>query len=161
MYNYLINRIKTSLLNKLQKYMADDYVHKEEIKKAMQESLKRTEDRVNKFRDSQEEAKINEIKMRFQIQEDSYIAEIARLEKIVDNSLRMRKDVMSLKFELERRSKEFFNFISFSEHDEMKILSNVSSSIGELESLRLKYKSYMQEIDDNNNKEREALRLNA
>jgi cysteinyl-tRNA synthetase len=121
--------------------------------------IKRAVENNNVIRDAELEQKLEAQRVKFEIVEAGYIAELTENEKTIADVVNLRNKVMDLYYRTEKRIKEIAMIIAENEHAGIKIIENVSDNIGELERISLRVKKIDKEIEKNKIKDEEALRI--
>lgn len=138
---------------------SEEYIHRDMIKDEIARRIESAEVRLNAIRDRQERERIQTEKTKFAIVEDGYVAEITRLEKIVEDVLTMRKELEDMHYRIVRRARELSLITAENKHEGNKIISNVSASIGKLDVIGRNTSELVKEIKESENEDNGALRL--
>jgi hypothetical protein len=135
------------------------FVHVDLIQPHMEKRLADMERILNAKRDKDEADKLEAQKLTFKIQESSWVAEITRLEKIVKDVSETKSKLIKLYFEVKARAKELSIITSQNQTTGQEIITNVNTSLGQLERIDLDIGNIVKEIMDKEGKELEILQI--
>lgn len=135
------------------KYHSNEYIRRDlisdEIKKRIDKALALN----NKMRDEQEKEKLESQKLKFDIVEYGYIAEIQKMEEEMKRICTFQKEVKELYFKTEARAKQLAMITAENKHIGEKIISSVAANIGQLNKIEYNANSIEEEITKQKEKE--------
>jgi hypothetical protein len=135
------------------------FVHVDLIQPHLEKRLADMERILNAKRDKDEADKLEAQKLTFKIQESSWVAEINRLEKIVKDVSETKSKLIKLYFEVKARAKELSIITSQNQTTGKEIITNVNTSLGQLEKIDMNIGNIVAEIMDKEGKELEILQI--
>lgn len=147
----MIKKIKEWFHKKIDTYIikhhAKNYIHKSKLKDEIKLRVDNAIKQNNKMRDDQEKEKLHSQETKFIIQEAGWISEIERMEKIVANTLKMKKRVTELYYETLARAKEVALITAENKHEGNDIIQKVAESIGKLDRIGANANDMVEQIE--------------
>jgi hypothetical protein len=137
-------------------YHSTAFIHKDMIQNVMEARIKDAERILNNRRDMQEEDKLEALKLTFQITENGYLAELTRMEKTLKEVMELKRKVMRLYFEVKSRAKDMSIITNMNKESGQEIITNVSASLGKLETIDIET---LKIVDEITKKEQEELSI--
>lgn len=143
--------------NYIIKNHADNYIRREMIQDEIANRIKRAVEYNNKQRDIQEAEKLAAQKIKFDIAEAGWLAEIDDMEKIVEKANVMRSEVKDLHFRTFQRAKDLAMVTAENKHESTNIIESVASSVGKLDIIGNRAEAICKEMEDSREKDEEIL----
>lgn len=141
------------------KYHSHDYIRRSLIQDEIEKRIEAAVTQNNRQRDAQEQAKLEAQKLKYDILESGWTAEIINMEKIVSDVLKMRDDVRDLHFRTFQRAKELAMVTAENKHEGTNIINSVAASVGKLDKIGSRAEDIVKEMEDSRTKDEEALRV--
>jgi hypothetical protein len=135
------------------------FIHVDLVEPYIGKRLADMERTINTKRDKEEDDKLEALNLEFHIKESSWKAELARLNKIVDDALAMKTKLVKLYYEVRSRAKELSIITGQNKAEGEEIISNVSSSLGKLETIDMNIGKIVNDIMSNESTEKSTLKI--
>ncbi len=141
------------------RYHSDRYIDREliqpEIAKRITEAV-----RVNDtIRDEQEHSKLEAQKLDYEIKEKGWCAEIDNMHSEMQKVFKMREEVLTLRFQVYQWAKRLAMITAENKYEGNTIIQAVASSVGKLDKIGANAADIVLEMDTNENKDMDALRI--
>lgn len=143
----------------IQKNHSDQFIHKEMIQNEIEKRLKNHEERITKKLKGEEEDKLRAKDLKFAIIENGYIAEISRMEAMMEEVMKLKKENEELYYKNLSRAKELDVITSINASIGQKIIESTAENLGKLESISLDTSSVLKKIEDSREKDNKALMI--
>ena len=141
------------------KYHSHDYIRRSLIQDEIARRIDAAVLQNNRMRDEQERSKLEAQKLKYEILENGWTAEIMNMEKIVADVLKMRDEVRDLHFRTFQRAKELAMVTAENKHEGTNIINSVAASVGKLDAIGSRAEDIVNEMEENRKKDEEALRI--
>ncbi|MBF0253177.1 MAG: hypothetical protein HQL29_05110 [Candidatus Omnitrophica bacterium] len=111
----------------------------------------------NQQRDIQEAEKLEAQKIKFDISEAGWMAEIDNMEKIVEKVKVMRSELKDLHFRTFQRAKDLAMVTAENKHEGTNIIQSVAASVGKLDIIGKRAEDICKEMEDSREKDEDIL----
>jgi hypothetical protein len=145
--------------NYIIKYHSQDYIRRDLIQDEIELRMKNAVIESEKLRDFQEHTKLEDQRLKFDIKEAGWKAEIENLVNVAREATEMRDDVLDLRHNLYKTAKALAMVTAENKHEGNNIINSVSESIGKLDKIGLKAKNIKEKMDEKKNEDEERLRI--
>jgi len=159
----MINWIKFNIIKFIDWYVktyhSDEFIHVSQIKDTILERIDSAVSRNNRRRDRELYEAIETERTKHRIVEDGYIAEIESLEKLIDESKNMRKEVEELYFKVVQRAQQIVMITAKNTQERKTIVNDLAATLGKLDKLALETEDLNKEIEKNKASDQDRLRI--
>ena len=159
----MINWIKFNIIKFIDWYVkayhSDEFIHVSQIKDTILERIDSAVSRNNRRRDRELYEALETERTKHRIVEDGYIAEIESLEKLIDESKNMRKEVEELYFKVVQRAQQIVMITAKNTQERKTIVNDLAATLGKLDKLSLETEELNKEIEKNKSSDQDRLRI--
>jgi hypothetical protein len=145
--------------NYIIKHHSDEYIRRCLIQDEIERWIKVAVTQNDTMRDKQEKSKLDAQKLKFDIQESGWCAEITNMEKAVADVMVLRDNVMKLYFTTYQRAKELAMVTAENKHEGTNIINSVAASVGKLDVIGARAEATLDEMVKNKDADELALRI--